>query len=330
MKREPWRFLNLILSRSFIRLLPFVGAVIAVSTIVAIGHARTPPTRHRGEMTWTKITLDKEFRSEGVAVGDVNHDGKPDVLAGSFWYEAPNWTQHELAPVEKFDAAHGYSKCFLSWAADVNGDGWVDQIVVGFPGAECIWRENPRNQPGHWKEHIICKSACNESPAYGLLLGGKKPVLVFPFDESQMAWYEPGSDPTAEWTKHIISEPKAPGTQRFSHGMGIGDINGDGRADVLCKDGYWEAPKDRRTGPWKWVPCKLGPDCAQMYVYDVNGDGLPDVISSSAHNIVRYRKAVLGAWTHGRCESGRSGRSILVRASQERRRPQMDSAHYRY
>src|SRR5207244_224046 len=69
------------------------------------------------------------------------------------------------------------------------------------------------------------------------------------------------------------------------HGMGIGDINGDGRPDVLCREGYWEQPADPRSSPWNFVPCKLGQDCAQMVVYDVNGDGLPDVITSSAHRV---------------------------------------------
>ena len=64
-------------------------------------------------------------------MADVNHDGKPDVLAGSFWYEAPNWTPHELAPVQKFDGEHGYSNFFEAWAADVNHDGWADEIVIG-------------------------------------------------------------------------------------------------------------------------------------------------------------------------------------------------------
>ena len=239
----------------------------------------------RAEVTFKKTVLDREFRAEGVAVADVKRDGKLDILAGNLWYEAPNWTPHEILPPQKFDPAAGYSNCFLSWSADVNHDGWPDQLVVGFPGDKAVWRENPRGKPGPWTEHTIWRSACNESPAFADLLGNRKPVLVFPFDESQMAWYEPSSDPTAEFTCHNVSEPKSPGTARFYHGMGIGDINGDGRADVLCREGYWEAPEDRRSGPWKFVPLKLGPDCAQMLVYDVNGDGIPDVITSSAHRV---------------------------------------------
>ncbi len=234
---------------------------------------------------WTKICLDKEFRSEGVAVADVNRDGKMDIMAGNYWYEAPNWTPHEIEPGQKFDGEHGYSNCFLSWAADVNGDGWPDQIVVGFPGDKCVWRENPQGKPGPWKEHIIWRSACNESPAYGELLGKKKPVLVFPYDEKFMAWYEPTADTNQEFTAHTVGLEKQPGVARFSHGMGIGDINGDGRPDIITPQGYYEAPADPRSGPWKFVPANLGSDCAQMYVYDVNGDGIPDVISSSSHNI---------------------------------------------
>src|SRR6185503_12186965 len=110
--------------------------------------------------------LDSQFRSEGVAAADVNRDGKPDVLAGSFWYEAPNWTSHELSPPKPFDGASGYSECFQCFSGDINRDGWPDQIVVTFPGAPAVWRENPKNASGHWKEHVITASACNESPMF--------------------------------------------------------------------------------------------------------------------------------------------------------------------
>lgn len=252
-------------------------------------HHAPAAQRRRGvpgdRITWRKIVLDREFRSEGVAVGDVNHDGKPDVIAGNFWYENPTWTPHEIAPAQKFEPEHGYSNSFLNFASDVNHDGWVDQILIGFPGDKCVWRENPKNGPGPWKEHPIWRSACNESPAFADLLGNGKPVLVFPYDETTMAWYEQSNPRTQEFAAHNISAPHGVGVQRFYHGLGVGDVNGDGRPDVITHDGYYEQPADPRAGVWKFVPAKLGPDCAQMYAYDVNGDGVPDVISSSSHNI---------------------------------------------
>ncbi len=262
-------------------------ALIFVLTLLAMA---LPCAASGGDIRWKRTVIDKEFRSEGVCVADVNRDGKLDILAGNLWYEAPNWTPHEIAPIEKFDAATGYSNSFINFACDMDGDGWMDQIVVGMPGGPAVWRKNPGSRPGHWKSHEIWHSACNESQAYADLLGNGKPVLVFPYDETYMAWYEPTGEPTKPYAAHVVSAAKQPGTQRFSHGLGVGDITGDGRADIITTDGYYAAPVDPRSGPWKFVPVKLGGPCAQMLVYDVNGDGLPDVVSSSAHNV--------GIWWH--------------------------------
>lgn len=239
---------------------------------------------------WKKTVIDREFRSEGVTVADVNRDGRKDIIAGNFWYEAPHWTPREIAPPGKFDGATGYSNSFINFAADVNGDGWMDQILIGMPGEPAVWRENPRGAPGHWKQHAIWHSACNESQTFADILCNGKPVLVFPYDEKFMAWYEPDTDPRKPFIARRISREKMPGTQRFSHGLGVGDINGDGRADILTTEGYYEAPADPRQEEWKFIPAKLGGPCAHMHVYDVNGDGLSDVVTSSAHNI--------GVWWH--------------------------------
>lgn len=245
------------------------------------------------EISFRKVVLDKEFRAEGVAVADVNRDGRLDVMAGNLWYEAPTWRAHEIAPVQKYNGAAGYSNCFISFAEDVNHDGWMDQIVIGMPGDKAFWRQNPRNQPGEWTEHLIGPVACNESPVYEAITRGGKRVLVFP-DNKAVSWWD--HDASGAYTQHAVSKPGQPGGERFSHGLGVGDINGDGRPDILTTDGYYQAPSNPADGPWEFIKCDLGPACAQMVVLDVNGDGLADVISSSAH--------AKGVWWHERKPGG--------------------------
>jgi hypothetical protein len=261
-------------------------------------------------ITWKKTVLDNRFRSEGVAIGDVNKDGKIDVMNAEYWYEAPDWKPHEMQPPKDHGTGLGnYSRSFACWAEDVNKDGFVDLIVIDFPGAPCYWMENPKNASTHWKKHTIWHSACNETPLYTDLLGNGQRVLVMGFQkkdtkfdglEGQMAYFTPGKDPYAIWDMHAISEPSTPpevkdgkpvpntgkaipGTQRFSHGLGVGDINGDGKNDVICTNGWWEQPATISDQPWKFHPAVLGEAAADMYAYDMNGDGKADVISSSAH-----------------------------------------------
>ena len=237
-----------------------------------------------GQVRFEKIIVDKTFRSEGVAAGDVNHDGKLDILAGDVWYAAPDWKMYGVRTVGQYDGTKGYSNCFVNFAQDVNGDGWVDSIVIGLPDTECFWYENPKNKPGPWKERIVAKSACNETPLFADLLGNDRLVPLFAVrPEGLMAWFGVPKDLEGLWDMHVIAGPNAPGTKKYSHGLGTGDVNGDGRDDVLVKEGWWQAPKDRTKKNWKFHPANLGEDCANMLVYDVDNDGDSDVITSSAH-----------------------------------------------
>lgn len=271
-------------------------ALMAVSSATA-AEPETP-------IRWKKTVLDKAFRSEGVAVADINKDGKLDIINGEVWYEAPDWKMHEFRKSKDYTDGQKnvYSNSFCVWCEDINGDGWLDIIVIGFPGAPCHWYENPGNQPGYWKQHEIWHSACNETPQYVDLFGNGKRVLVMgwqPKDSKgnmgQMAYFKPGPDPTKPWEMHPISEPSAqgkeiPGTQRFSHGLGCSDVNGDGRLDVICTGGWWEQPAKDDGKPWKFHPARLGEACADMYAFDIDGDGKNDILSTSAHKF--------GIWWH--------------------------------
>jgi hypothetical protein len=286
--------------------LRLITATLLLAPFVPLGSAQTQAQPKTGaskpKITWKKIVIDKTFRSEGVGVGDFNKDGKMDIFVGDVWYEAPDWKMHEVRPSKKWDAAKGYSESFCCFVEDFNGDGYPDVIVIPFPGKPCSWYENPGPKGGTWPAHLLTNSACNETPIYVDLFGNGKKVLVMGWqppgkdNEGEMCYFTPGPDPTQPWQRISISGPsekgkEVPGTRRFSHGLGHGDVNGDGRVDIITPDGWWEQPeKFDGVTPWKFHPNDLKPVCADMFTYDVDGDGKADIVATSAH--------LYGFWWH--------------------------------
>jgi hypothetical protein len=241
-----------------------------------------------------RTQLDDKFRSEGAAVGDFNQDGKPDIAAGNIWYEAPNWTPHPLRdkPAE-FDPL-GYSDSFATFADDVNGDGWTDEIVVDTPSQSTSWYENPKGAEQPWARHVIAPVSNNESPLFvdldkngerALVMGVAPTPAVADGPDRHMAILRRLTDRTQPWAEQSISSLASPGTKKYSHGLGVGDINGDGRNDVLVPEGWWEAPAGASVDPWKFHPIGFEQPVAHMVVYDFDGDGRNDIACSSAHGV---------------------------------------------
>jgi len=224
------------------------------------------------------------FFAEGAAVGDFNRDGESDIVAGPFWFEGPEFTQRHAYREPRSFTPIEYSDAFLKFVDDLDGDGWVDILVVPFPGRECYWYANPQGGPGMWTAHLVHATVGNESPLWGDVDGDGRRELVF-CTEGYLGFARPDpADPRKPWVFSPVSgfEQRF---HRFTHGLGLGDLNGDQRVDIIESSGWWEQPATPRgDAPWIFHPHRFAELGAQMPAVDLDGDGLLDVITAwNAH-----------------------------------------------
>lgn len=260
----------------------FLLVFIAIATSV---HAADDFSLH----SFKRQQLSDTYFSEGAAAGDLNGDGVTDLVYGPYWFEGPDFqSKHEIYEPVKQDV-NGYADNFFTWIDDFNNDGFPDVLVVGLPGTPAFVFENPKLKASenasaqHWKRHRVLEGVGNESPEFVDIDGDGRGDLVCAHDGYfGFATFDPDHGFDA-WDFHAISEPDA--ANKTAHGLGIGDVNGDGRLDLIHAHGWYEQPEsDALNGRWPAheVAFSSAYGGAEMYAYDVDGDGDNDVITSNA------------------------------------------------
>lgn len=267
-----------------------------------------------------KVVINALSDFEAASAADINGDGKIDIISGDTWYEAPYWNPHKFRNISVWGrgpGSSGYRGDFADLPLDVTGNGKIDIVSSDYSTAEIYWHENPGDSKDLWERHLIAKPGSAETTVFAPILGKNTPCIL-PNCANQVVWYElrkRGKKP--EWVEHIVGKAGA------GHGIGFGDVNGDGKTDLITPTGWYEQI-DAQKDQWKWHPdwnCNPGDLGIGTPTFDFDGDGKNEIVFASGHNygvyMLRRKASNPNQWEQVTIDSSWSQGHTLILANME-------------
>jgi len=259
-----------------------VLGLVAIAAAVAACALAAPVSPLANVIAFEKLKISDEDY-ESAAAFDVDNDGRLDIVCGGWWYPGPKFDAK--CPVAKVRRDGDYWDDFATIPLDVNGDGFTDFVTGGWFSEVLRWRENPKgDRTKEWPEHVIGK------------IGNVETVRAWDVDgdgQLEIVPSVPFAGPVRVFK--LVTDAAGKGTGKFAEhviydgvpgpGLGFGDLNGDGRGDLVVQKGWLEAPaKPLGGGKWTFHPeFDIGDGSIPIIVADVNGDGLADLIVGQGH-----------------------------------------------
>ena len=230
-------------------------------------------------ISFKRVLVDKDNRCEACSVFDINGDGRNEIICGEYWYDYPDGNRHKFCDVESDE---NYVWDFSDYPMDVDGDGEME-IITGSWWSEGLFYRKRAKDREMWETIKICELTSIETIRYFDIDGCGTPEIFPNMPGDVVCYFKLNKDEDGKgngtFTRYDISSDNA------NHGLGFGDVTGNGKTDILLSDGWLEQPEDVYSAGWtrhySWnIPMASVP----VLAHDITGNGRNDIIIGAAHN----------------------------------------------
>jgi hypothetical protein len=254
---------------------------------------------------WQHTVLTPSFEAEGCCLADVDSDGELELVAGQRWWRLDGSRSHVFreiadawlppwgggsrpdphAHLREGGGPPQYKAATYDWPLRA-GSGPHGLLSVGMHQDPIMWYERAQGT-ALWRRHLVTAGGIYESVIFDQLADGGPAGLITVPERPKVAWYEQPAEPASPWIEHIVGDRGG-----NWHGLGLGDLDGDGRRHVLTGTGSYAPGADLRA-KWTW---------SDIAVIDEAGHteaGLGDVGLISVHEL-GGSQSLFVASPHGR------------------------------